>query len=221
MRRSVKSVCRFLIIACLTVATTVVIFRYVRSIEMTGFGQELAEARGAVPVAPQHHLNEPEPANVSWLRNRRNISVTVKFVLCVKNVFCVCDLKLNWTRLILPCPHWVDSSCDLYHSRVFCNHCAATRFLVCCEFWYEITDLHLWLRAESLKLLLDFIWVWELHFHNFPPPFSAQKLFRPLPNFQKILIIYLGPRRSSLFLHTGHLPDSRPFPILSVSKYQS
>jgi hypothetical protein len=32
---------------------------------MAGFGNELMEARGAVPVAPEHHLNEPEPANVS------------------------------------------------------------------------------------------------------------------------------------------------------------
>lgn len=69
MRRSVKSVCRFLIIACLTVATTVVIFKYVRSIEMAGVGNEIMEARGAVPVAPEHHLKEPEPLNVSYLQN--------------------------------------------------------------------------------------------------------------------------------------------------------
>jgi hypothetical protein len=51
------------------VATTVVIFKYVRSIEMAGVGNEIMEARGAVPVAPEHHLKEPEPLNVSYLQN--------------------------------------------------------------------------------------------------------------------------------------------------------
>jgi hypothetical protein len=54
-----------LVIAGLTVATTVVIFQYVRRIEASGFGNEVMEARGAVPVAPEHHLNEPEPVSVS------------------------------------------------------------------------------------------------------------------------------------------------------------
>lgn len=62
MRRSVKSVCRFLILAGLTVATTVVIFRYVRSIETVGFGNEVMEPRGAMPVAPDRQVHEPEHA---------------------------------------------------------------------------------------------------------------------------------------------------------------
>ena len=70
MRRSIKSVCRFLILAGLTVATTVVIFRYVRSIETTSFRNEVVDVRGAMPVAPELHFNEPEHAllvNVSYL----------------------------------------------------------------------------------------------------------------------------------------------------------
>lgn len=62
MRRSIKSVCRFLILAGLTVATTVVIFRYVRSIETTAFRNEVIDVRGAMPVAPEHQFNEPEHA---------------------------------------------------------------------------------------------------------------------------------------------------------------
>jgi hypothetical protein len=62
MRRSVKSVCRFLILAGLTVATTVVIFRYVRTIERAGFGNEVMEPRGAMPVAPDRQVHEPEHA---------------------------------------------------------------------------------------------------------------------------------------------------------------
>ncbi|PNF21012.1 putative polypeptide N-acetylgalactosaminyltransferase 10 [Cryptotermes secundus] len=62
MRRSVKSVCRFLMLAGLTVATTVVIFRYVRSIETVDFGNEVMEPRGAMPVAPDHQVHEPEHA---------------------------------------------------------------------------------------------------------------------------------------------------------------
>jgi polypeptide N-acetylgalactosaminyltransferase len=42
------------------VATTVVIFRYVRSIEMTAFQNEVIDVRGAMPVAPEHQFNEPE-----------------------------------------------------------------------------------------------------------------------------------------------------------------
>ena len=69
MRRSIKSVCRFLILAGLTVATTVVIFRYVRSVETTAFRNEVSDVRGAMPVAPEHQLNEPERSllvNVSY-----------------------------------------------------------------------------------------------------------------------------------------------------------
>jgi hypothetical protein len=62
MRRSVKSVCRFLVLAGLTVATTVVIFRHVHSIETVGFGNEVMESRGAMPVAPDHQVHEPEHA---------------------------------------------------------------------------------------------------------------------------------------------------------------
>jgi hypothetical protein len=60
MRRSVKSVCRFLILAGLTVTTTVVIFRYVRSIETVGFENEVVEPRGAMPVAPDRQVHELE-----------------------------------------------------------------------------------------------------------------------------------------------------------------
>jgi hypothetical protein len=52
------------------VATTVVIFRYVRSIETTAFRNEVGDVRGAMPVAPEHQLNEPERAllvNVSYI----------------------------------------------------------------------------------------------------------------------------------------------------------
>jgi hypothetical protein len=69
MRRSIKSVCRFLILAGLTVATTVVIFRYVRSIETTDFRNEVIDVRGAMPVAPEHQFSEQEHAllvNVSY-----------------------------------------------------------------------------------------------------------------------------------------------------------
>jgi hypothetical protein len=62
-------VCRFLILAGLTVATTVLIFRYVRSIETPGFQNEVVDVRGAMPVAPEHQFNEPEHAllvNVSY-----------------------------------------------------------------------------------------------------------------------------------------------------------
>ncbi|PSN53588.1 putative polypeptide N-acetylgalactosaminyltransferase 10 [Blattella germanica] len=53
MRRSIKSVCKFLVLAGLTVATTVVVFRYVRSVEMSRLGHDSADARGAMPVAPE------------------------------------------------------------------------------------------------------------------------------------------------------------------------
>jgi hypothetical protein len=69
MRRSIKSVCRFLILAVLTVATTVVIFRCVRSIETTAFRNEVINVRGAMPVAPEHQFKEPEHSllvNVSY-----------------------------------------------------------------------------------------------------------------------------------------------------------
>jgi len=72
MRRSIKSVCRFLILAGLTVATTVVIFRYVRSIETTAFQNEVIDVRGAMPVAPEHQINEPERA----LLVNKDITVT-------------------------------------------------------------------------------------------------------------------------------------------------
>jgi len=62
MRRSVKSMCKFLMLAGLTVATTAVIFRYVRSIETAGFGNEVMEAQGFMPIAPEHQHNEPEHA---------------------------------------------------------------------------------------------------------------------------------------------------------------
>jgi hypothetical protein len=62
MRRSVRSVCRFLILAGLTVVTTVVIFRHVRSVEMVGFGNEVMEPRGAMPVAPDRQVYELDRA---------------------------------------------------------------------------------------------------------------------------------------------------------------
>lgn len=62
MRRSVKSICRFLMLAGMTVATTVVIFRRVRSIETVDFGNEVMEPRGAMPLAPDHQVHEPEHA---------------------------------------------------------------------------------------------------------------------------------------------------------------
>lgn len=72
MRRRIKSVCRFLILAGLTVATTVVIFRYVRSIETTASQNEVIDLRGAMPVAPEHQFNEPERA----LLVNKDITVT-------------------------------------------------------------------------------------------------------------------------------------------------
>jgi hypothetical protein len=49
-------------LAGLTVVTTVVTFRYVRSVETMGFGNEVMEPRGAMPVAPDRQVYELERA---------------------------------------------------------------------------------------------------------------------------------------------------------------
>ena len=51
MRRSVKSVLKFLLLAALTVATTVVMFRYLRN--MDRLSSPLVDTKGAMPVAPE------------------------------------------------------------------------------------------------------------------------------------------------------------------------
>nr|CAD7408482.1 unnamed protein product [Timema poppensis] len=57
MRRSVKGVLKFLLLAALTVITTVVVFRYVRRMEVIR-DMGVHEARGAMPLPPenQDHL---------------------------------------------------------------------------------------------------------------------------------------------------------------------
>lgn len=63
MRRNIKSICRFLLLAGITVVTTVIIFRLVRHTELTGplpWGAEM----GAMPLPPeaQVHLVAIPPA---------------------------------------------------------------------------------------------------------------------------------------------------------------
>ena len=54
MRRSIKSVCKFLVLAALTVTTTVAIFRYVRSVDMANsLHNQQVDSKGAMPVAPE------------------------------------------------------------------------------------------------------------------------------------------------------------------------
>ncbi|XP_063232674.1 putative polypeptide N-acetylgalactosaminyltransferase 10 isoform X1 [Bacillus rossius redtenbacheri] len=54
MRRSIKSVLKFLLLAAVTVLTTVVVFRYVRRVEtMSAGGDLVVEAHGAMPLPPQ------------------------------------------------------------------------------------------------------------------------------------------------------------------------